>query len=297
MQSGRGPGLIGMFMALVVMLGFGLLFLFAFDDGLQGASQSIESVIAQQKREIEALLQGIASSEKVLARGEGLSALEKECSALKRENQDREANLNGLRNDITLSNNAIAAIEQEFESYKNQYRVVVRSNAKGRTMAELKTRKGEVYANVVIREVTAIGIQIRHEGGLRRIHFEELPDEMQQQFQFDPDQKAAAVASEAAVRKEHESAVTASDVATSQKATAQKIKDAEDLRVKTMRAIAIKESQLKALSEEITHIENALPMEDRKKLGRAPIMRVELAAKKHNRAELQAQINQLQNSL
>jgi hypothetical protein len=34
MQSGRGPGVIGMLLALVVLVGFGLLFMFAFDEGL-----------------------------------------------------------------------------------------------------------------------------------------------------------------------------------------------------------------------------------------------------------------------
>ena len=52
MSSGRGPGVIGMVMALIVLLGFGLLFTFAYDEEAQGGDQSIESVIAHQAKAI-----------------------------------------------------------------------------------------------------------------------------------------------------------------------------------------------------------------------------------------------------
>ena len=299
MQSGRGPGLIGMFLALMVMLGFGLLFMFAFDDGLQGGGQTIQSVIAQQKKEIESLRQNISSTERMLARGEGLASIEKEFAAVKRESQGRTSNMNSLKMDSTSTNEAIATIEKEFEDYKNQYRTFVRTKAKGRIVGRLETRKGEVFENVVIREVTPIGMQIRHDGGLGRIPYENLPEAMQEEFQFDPDQKVAAFAKETAIRNEHETAVSASDVRVSQKAAEKKIKDAEDIREKALRAIAIKQAQISSLDEEIMNLEKEIPKEFRKRygIGRAPIMQEELAGKKRDRAMLWEQINKLQNSL
>ena len=46
MSSARGPGVIGMIMALIVLLGFGVLFMFAFDEDLQGGGQTIEALVA-----------------------------------------------------------------------------------------------------------------------------------------------------------------------------------------------------------------------------------------------------------
>ena len=52
MSSGRGPGVIGMVMALFVLLGFGLLFTLAFDEGFQGEGITIEAEIANQAKAI-----------------------------------------------------------------------------------------------------------------------------------------------------------------------------------------------------------------------------------------------------
>lgn len=46
MSSGRGAGVIGSIMAVVVLGGFVLLFVLVFDEGLQGGGETIESVIA-----------------------------------------------------------------------------------------------------------------------------------------------------------------------------------------------------------------------------------------------------------
>ena len=115
MQGSRGPGLIGMFLALMVMLGFGLLFIFASDEGLQGGGQTIQAVISQQKKEIESLRQNISSTERTLERGDGLAAIEKELAAVKKVNQGRISNMNSLKMDISSGNEAITAIEKEFE--------------------------------------------------------------------------------------------------------------------------------------------------------------------------------------
>jgi hypothetical protein len=74
MSSGRGPGVIGMLMALVVLVGFGVLFMFATDEGFQGGDQSIESIIKHQAGDIESLKGGIANGMKSLdARNRGSS--------------------------------------------------------------------------------------------------------------------------------------------------------------------------------------------------------------------------------
>jgi hypothetical protein len=82
----------------------------------------------------------------------------------------------------------------------------------GQVIAKLETLKGDVYENVTIREVSPIGIAIRHDAGSRRVPFEELPLEMQRQFLFDPKEKEKALADEHAVQNAHLAQVEAAKV-------------------------------------------------------------------------------------
>lgn len=286
-----------MLLALVVLLGFGVLFMFASDEGLQGADQSIESIIAHQAKEIENLKGSISHGEKELAKGPALLAMSRELSGIKTENRIREGGIDSLKKGVVAANERIASKIGEIEAYKDEYRALVRGKAKGQTMDRLETRKGGVYENVTIREVTAIGIQIMHDGGQKRIPFEELPVAMQDYYQFDPNQKAAAVAKETATRNEHEAAVSVATAAADQQAMALKQKEAEAAREKAIRAIAMKESRIESLKDEIENLEEAIPKENLKSISRAPQMRAQLAAKQHEKAALQADVSRLQNGL
>ena len=126
-----------------------------------------------------------------------------------------------------------------FEAYKDQYRAYIRGKAIGESMAVLETRGGTIYKNVNIREVTAVGIQIRHDDGQKRIPFEDLPEALKERFQFDPQQKVAAIAKEESDRSEHEAAAAASDLVSSQQLAVQADKNAEIQRAKVARSIAI----------------------------------------------------------
>ena len=297
MSSGRGPGVIGMLLALVVLVGFGVLFMFAFDEGLQGADQTIEARIAHDAKEIENLTSGIANREKELTKIPALQAKTKELSAIKTENRIREGGIDSLKKGITSAKEAIDAKLKDFDAYKDEYRAFARGQAKGQTMPRLETTKGGVYENVTIREVTAIGVQIMHDGGQKRIPFEELPADMQDHFQFDPKQKADAVAKEEASRNEHENAVTASKEALEQQAAEQKVKDAEAAREKAIRAIAVKRSRIQSLEDEIEALEKALPKEAMKRISNAPQMRQQLAAKQRDLAALRADVARLEGGL
>lgn len=286
-----------MLLALVVLVGFGLLFMFAFDEGLQGREQSLESLIAQDVREIEKLTSRIADGEKELTKAPALQAKTKQLSAIKTENRIREGSIDSLKKGISAANDDLAAKNKEIEAYKDDYRAFARGKAKGQTVARLETSKGGVYENVTIREVTAIGVQIMHDGGQKRIPFEDLPAEMQDQFQFDPKQKAEAVAKEETTRNEHESAVSVANAAVSQQAAEQKVKDAQAAREKTIRTIAVKKSQIESLAREIEQLGEAIPKESLKNISNAPQMKLQLAAKKRELATLRADVARLQGGL
>ena len=255
MSSGRGPGVIGMVMALIVLLGFGLLFMFATDEGFQGGDQSIESLIAHQAKDIEFSKGTIENGRQLLGDAPERIKKAKELSRLKRGSLALQERVVALERDIESGKAEAVLSDKAFEDYKDQYRAYVRGKAKGETLDTLKTGSGVIYKNVSIREVTAVGIQIRHDDGHKRIAFEELPEAMKDHFQFDPKQKAAAVASEQAKWNEHEAAaVVAGDLADKEVAR-QKQKEAELAKERTMRDVAIKQAQISSIQQEIGNLE------------------------------------------
>jgi hypothetical protein len=177
-----------------------------------------------------------------------------------------------------------------FEAYKDEYRAHVRGKAKGESINLLETQTGAVYKNVNIREVTAVGIQIRHDEGQKRIPFEELPVAMIERFQFDAKQKAAAVEKEKAAWNEHEAAVTAADMVSENQAAERAAKEAEALRQKNLRLMAAKQARISPLAEEIKNLEEALLKESEKRFSRAPQMRAQLANKQSELAALRAEV-------
>lgn len=255
MSSGRGPGVIGMLMALVVLIGFGFLFMFASDESSMASSQSIESVIIQQDKDIGNYQGGIEYAKTNLEKAPKRLAAAKELARCKREIQTVEGRIGDLKKGMETGNAALAATAKAFETYKDEYRAFARGKAKGELMDELVTLSGVVYKNVNIREVTPIGIQIRHADGQKRIPFEELSKEIQDRFQFDPNQKEQAIAAETTTRADHEAAVGVANEKAEQEMALQRERDAQLGKEKLKREIALKKSQISVINDEIRGIE------------------------------------------
>lgn len=296
MSSARGPGVIGMLLALVVLIGFGVLFVFAFDEGAQGG-QSIESFIAQQAKEIDSIKTGIERGEKELAKLPARQAAEKALTATKREIQFQAAKIDSLKKGVISANEDITEKNQQFDNYKNEYRTHIRGKAKGETLEKLTTLDGTVYESVKIREITPIGIQIAHSGGQKRIAYESLPREMQDLYQFDPKQKTEALAAENADHARHESDVSAAEAAANEQAMAQKQKDAELAREKAKQNLVRVKARIEVLKDEIKRLEEAIPRESLKSISNAPQMRQQLDAKKRSMSALIAEAAKLEATL
>ena len=185
-----------------------------------------------------------------------------------------------------------------------------RSQAIGQQIARLETVKGDVYENVVIRDVTAIGIEIRHDAGSRRVPFEQLPQEMQQQFLFDPKEKQKALAHEHAAQSAHMAQMTTTDVASPNVQGMNQPGQKEEYRLKVTKAIATKSARIQVLEDEIHSLENDLVREDNKKynrsyysngrwrygtggVSRAPIIREQLNEKRQECSTLRQQVGAL----
>lgn len=207
MSSGRGPGVVGLLMALLVIGGFGAIYVFVFDKEMQGGGTSIEHVIREQADEIESLQIQIAHDNGTIENSKKNSEAGKKADVLNAEVTATKEKISVLEEQMSKTIADSVTLEKEFLDYRAGYRAQVREDAVGEKFPELKTVSGSVYEEVEIREVTEVGISIRHRDGSKRITYEELTEEWQHRFQFDPKEKAEALAREQAEREMYERSV------------------------------------------------------------------------------------------
>src|SRR3954469_23745030 len=72
----------------------------------------------------------------------------------------------------------------------------------GETIPLLRTTKGTEYKNARVSEVEADGITIFHAGGVAKILFREMPDEMRRKYGYEPKAAAAAERAETAEQEQ-----------------------------------------------------------------------------------------------
>lgn len=286
-----------MIMALVVLLGFGTLFMFAFDEGAQGADISIEATIARQAKEIESLRSNIERNKTRLAKAPELKQRATSFTVLARSNQSRDAELDSLREGVSSAKGKLDKLMADFEAYKDEYRAAARAAAKGEELESLETTDGKVYQNVSIREVTAVGMQIRHQAGQTRIPFERLPEDIQDRFQFDPKQKEQAIAAELERRRAHEQAVAKSNQQVAeQKQEQREAEQVAEMERKQRRAAQLRQ-QILSLDMQIKQLNIDIENESRKKLSRAPQMRQKLTTLRNNQSSMRSELSQLESEL
>jgi chromosome segregation ATPase len=254
MSSGRGPGVVGMLMALMVLVGFGILFMYASGDMARPASQSIEFIVAEQSKEIQSNSMHLEALKKVLSKLPERDAMKNSLTEKKQSIKTGQEKIANLKSNVQSKQAEIAVEEAKLETYKNEYRAHVRNKAKGQTMETLTTRNGSVYKNVNIREVTAVGLQIRHDDGLKRIQFEELSDELMDYYQYDPNQKQKALQKEEETRTLHEAEVAQAQAINSEQLAQQQSLDAERKNKETQRQIVERESRMSQIRSEIQNL-------------------------------------------
>ncbi|RYD21684.1 MAG: hypothetical protein EOP88_10500 [Verrucomicrobiaceae bacterium] len=298
MSTGRGPGVIGMVMALVVVLGFGLLFMFAFDEGMQGDDRSIEAVIRDQDKEIKEYEARMDSGRKSLDLAPGRITGAKDLTRLKAESVSLQEKITGLIQSVEAGKTAFAETRESFEGYKEQYRAFVRGKAKGTTMEQLETTGGVIYKAVNIRDVTAVGIQIIHEGGQKRVPFEELPAEMKDYYQFDADKKQAALDQERIEREKHEKAVAVHGEEADKQKALDDAKKVAQARVRAQQQIDLKSSQIRNLTVQLHDLRDDLDRERMKRgVANTDAIKQKITAAERSISALQSEVQKLQSQL
>lgn len=257
MSSSRGPGVIGTLMALLVLVGFGLLYLFVFDSELQGGGQSIESVIRDQTKELNALgLRQEAANKELAAAPERRKAAD-ELSRLNRQLQSGRAKLDGLNAYASDVRQQVAGAVATFEDYKDRYRAQVRGAAAGLKYDELQTASGKTYRQVVVKKVDAVGMNFQHDSGTGRADFEDLPEQVRDYFQYDPKQKELAQQEENLAREQHVQQVNVAQAQAAIQQQEQAAREKEELRRKNTAELAMLKKQLSQLDSQIKSEQDA----------------------------------------
>lgn len=184
LTSSRGPGVIGTLLALLVLVGFGTLYMFVFDEGLQGGKKTIEAVVRDQALDIEAHKVQIANTEKRIEESARFKIQAKEADDLKTRAEISAARIAELVSAKAAAESAIIAANEAWENYKDEYRASEWAAAKGEKLEDIKTATGETYTNVVISEVDHTGMRISHSAGSKTIAPKDLPADIHDRFQF-----------------------------------------------------------------------------------------------------------------
>lgn len=121
---------------------------------------------------------------------------------------------------VVKKEEAIEPLDQDMEATR-----VARLKAQGEKHIELTTISGVKYRDLVISRVTDIGVVFRHQGGISRVPFSDLPVAWQERFYYDRDRALLALKHERLARIRYERAADARLAALND----QERKDAETL--------------------------------------------------------------------
>jgi chromosome segregation ATPase len=95
----------------------------------------------------------------------------------------------------------IPTTTEEFANYRAKYRAHARTRAAGESLEKLTVRGGREYHQVVISQVTDVGLEIRHADGIARIQAPDLDQTLQDRFQWNEEERRARLIEEHAANE------------------------------------------------------------------------------------------------
>jgi sRNA-binding protein len=96
---------------------------------------------------------------------------------------------------------AQAAAAQQTEELNKQSRDAAEVQRKQQAVKDFKTVNGKEYKNAEVTHVEPDGIVLKIHSGISKVYFTELPKEIQQRFNYDPQRAIAYIAVQAAARQ------------------------------------------------------------------------------------------------
>jgi chromosome segregation ATPase len=272
MSSSRGPGVVGTLAAMLVLIGFGTLYMFVFDARFQGGQKTIEAVIRDQETEIHGARTSIDNLRQRMKQAQVFKRQAAEVLDLESRAKLAREKIAALGAERDAARTAEAEAKAGWESYKDAYRESEWAAAKGESMDQLLTVSGKEFNRVVIKVVSHKGVDISHEGWLRLIPADELPPGLRDRFQFDSGKTAADAAATAAAVDLHSDHVEIVRLATKANDKLLQIRELETKLADTQVRIKQAEVDLPAQQAGISRMQSAIAAERTKKLSRAPEM-------------------------
>jgi len=201
LTSSRGPGVIGTILALIVLLGFGGLFLMVTEDSNKFGGENIQTQIKAKENLIRTNQGEVKRWQQLAVEYDERRAMRDDLHRAQMMLKLKLSRLEHGKLGVAEQKEEIVKLEHQFDDYKKQYRVAERARAVGENLSSLSTKDGEVFERVNIRKISALGMEIRHKNGFKRIPYKSLPDEIQDRFQFtEADAKALSSTENARVR-------------------------------------------------------------------------------------------------
>jgi len=193
------PGIVTFLIGLivVVMVGLGLSLLVDHRFEFSRGEIAIETSIEQDAKILDDLRgQHTQRSQRVASllqhRREGSEGYAAEVDRL----GQCSANMSRLAAVRSALEQDLTTLEQDFASYRANYRRSAWAAAVGQKIPLLKTNGGREYREVTIIRVTEVGLEVKHSDGMARIEAPALGLEWQQRMQWNDEERRAQLVAE-----------------------------------------------------------------------------------------------------
>jgi chromosome segregation ATPase len=184
---------------LLVMIGVGMSIVV--DKRLKFSSSAAELnlEIAADAKELEELKSKVADSAVTLANaGPQLKEIADSHQHLLVQVENSKGRLANLTESRGQLNHQVQSVGDEYKKYRELYRRQTWAGAVGEQHQILATLGGQLFRNVTITRVTAVGLEIRHEDGIARIQAPDLDAALRDRFQWDDEERSRHLSVESA---------------------------------------------------------------------------------------------------
>lgn len=259
--SSRGPGVIGLLLAMLVLVGFGALSLMAIDNHPDQKREPISIRIATLRGETLQLRESLKEAEAAL---DELRRKAEALDQIRRKSLSLRAQAEATRKELDSAKSGLSTLDAEFGQYRKKYRELVRGKAKGMTLGRVEAADGVVYEDVVVREADQIGLNVRHRDGIRRIPYEDLPENLQDYFGYDPEESYVAQQEELRQQLAYDQQIREAEANDDKELTRTKEKNRAEYLKKVQRALSVKKAQAKDLERQCRELEDQIRSEEAK---------------------------------
>lgn len=183
-ESPRNAGMVGVLLGFVVLVGFcglGVLVFNGLNSDDTGPPLSVK--VINQKGIIDDISDDIRKRTLRLEELEGFKSAGQSLKSTQEELLEMKKAILLREEKVTDMEDTIEAAELSFEEYRDQYRQRERSLAKGEVI-DLSETKGEGFEACKILGISPLYLRVMQKAGPIGIPYQELPEDVQDRFQF-----------------------------------------------------------------------------------------------------------------